>query len=96
MFIEDNAFLLKSLFLNFIAPKRLQGNFAHSVDNPVPGQFVGGRTGVQNPRHLAGSPRITGQGRDQAVQCDLTGRDHSDERFYFLGKRAWHAVLFGG
>lgn len=35
--VEDNAFLLQALFLNFIAPERFQGNFAHAVNDPVPG-----------------------------------------------------------
>lgn len=39
--VEDDVFLLQALLLNFIARKRLQGNFTLAVDDPVPGQVVG-------------------------------------------------------
>ena len=68
----------------------LEGDLAHGVDHAVPRQAVPAGLGVEDPDHLPGSPRASGQGRYLAVSGDLALGYRGDNLDYPVGEGGGH------
>jgi hypothetical protein len=77
--IKNDPLPFEQFFLLFITRSRFEGNFAFVIDDPMPGQPLLFRTGMQNPDHVPDRRIKTRQVSDLAVRGHFPPGDCFDQ-----------------
>jgi len=76
--IDGDAFGGEPSPLLLKPPSPSERDPAPASDDPMPGQALGVRAGMENPGDASSGSGVPGQGRDLSVGRDPTARDFSD------------------